>query len=88
MFPSLGFRGISAMARRVCTGAAPSASSSGDEMKPVKRVEIVVETLVLQRVTEIVDAAGIKGYTVIRLGSSPSSPPSARFSPASAGCVS
>jgi nitrogen regulatory protein P-II 1 len=35
-------------------------------MKPVKRVEIVVEVLVLQRVTEVVDAAGIKGYTVIR----------------------
>ncbi len=35
-------------------------------MKPVKRVEIVVEALVLQRVTEIVDAAGIEGYTVIR----------------------
>ena len=35
-------------------------------MRPVKRVEIVVEALVLPRVTEIVDAAGIRGYTVLR----------------------
>ena len=35
-------------------------------MRPVKRVEIVVEALVLGRVTEIIDAAGISGYTVIR----------------------
>ncbi len=35
-------------------------------MKPVKRVEIVVEALVLQRVTEVIEAAGITGYTVIR----------------------
>ncbi|KAA0252829.1 MAG: transcriptional regulator [Acidobacteria bacterium] len=35
-------------------------------MKPVKRVEIVVEALLLPRVTELVEAAGIRGYTVIR----------------------
>lgn len=35
-------------------------------MRPVKRVEIVVEALVLPRVTQIVDAAGIRGYTVLR----------------------
>lgn len=35
-------------------------------MRAVKRVEIVVETLVLNRVTEIVNAAGIRGYTVFR----------------------
>jgi nitrogen regulatory protein PII len=35
-------------------------------MRPVKRIEIVVEALVLRRVTKIVDAAGIKGYTVLR----------------------
>jgi nitrogen regulatory protein P-II 1 len=35
-------------------------------MRPVKRVEIVIEALVLGRVTDIVDAAGIRGYTVLR----------------------
>ncbi|MGA7990930.1 MAG: DUF190 domain-containing protein [Thermoanaerobaculia bacterium] len=35
-------------------------------MRLVKRVEIVVEALVLRRITEIVDAAGIRGYTVLR----------------------
>lgn len=35
-------------------------------MRPVKRVEIVVEALVLPRVTRLVDVAGIRGYTVLR----------------------
>ena len=35
-------------------------------MKAVKRVEIVVETLVLSQVTDLIEATGIRGYTVIR----------------------
>lgn len=35
-------------------------------MQAVKRVEIVVDTLELSRVLELLEQAGISGYTVIR----------------------
>jgi nitrogen regulatory protein PII len=35
-------------------------------MQPVKRVEIVIDTLELKRVQEILEHVGVSGYTVIR----------------------